>query len=152
MDNVVWVGKDEVVVEDWKTGNALKGIAKVKHCVDLSGGITKEMVEDATSIGDYKRQIYFYRIMINNHPTLTIKPVAGKVRFIESADTGGVPMAIDVPFNENEEQLVKQQIAYAYKGILGKQFNKGCNDPLCSACKFIQEAGIVLPGKIKDHE
>lgn len=152
IDDLEWVGKDEVVVEDWKTGNAMKGAAKVKNCVDLTEGITQEIISDASSMGEYKRQNYFYKIMIDHHPTLTIKPVAGKVRFIESHDTGGIPVAIDIPYNPQEELLVKKQIEYAYKGIMDKQFNNGCNDPLCSACKFIKEAGIVLPGKIQTNE
>lgn len=147
IDNLVWTSKDEVQVEDWKTGNPTKGISKVKHVADLSGGITPEIVAAADSMGEYRRQLYFYKLLLEHHNTLLLKPIAGKVRFIESHDTGGVPLSVDVTFDEQEEQLVKKQIAHAYQGIMSKQFAGGCNDPLCNACRFVKEAGIAVPGK-----
>lgn len=146
IDNLVWVGKDEVRVEDWKTGSPAKGAAKVKYAADLGMGITPEIVADGAAMGEYRRQLYFYKIMLEQHSTLLLKPIAGKVRFIESHETGGQPLAIDVPFDAQEQALVENQIAYAYKGIMSKQFNRPCNDPLCPACKFVAQTGIVLPG------
>jgi len=149
IDNLIWIGKEEVVLDDWKTGNAIKGLPKVKHVADLSGGLTNELVADPKAMGDYRRQIYMYKIMIDYHSTLTLKPQMGRVRFIESHDTGGTPVSADVMFSREEQALVEAQIKYAYKGIQSLQFNKGCKDPLCSACKFISETGIVLPGNNK---
>lgn len=146
IDNLVWVSKDEVRVEDWKTGNATKGVAKVTRVADLAAGITPEITADAAAMGEYRRQIYFYKLLLQYHPTLLLKPVSGKVRFIESHDTAGEPVSVEVQFDHREEMLVKSQIAHAYRGIMSKQFATGCNDPLCAACRFVKETGIVLPG------
>ena len=144
IDNLVWIGQGEVRVEDWKTGNAIKGAAKVNLCADLSGGITSDIIADAEAMGEYRRQIYFYKLLINHHSTLLLKPTSGKVRFIESHDTKDVPVAIDVVFSAEEETLVRSQISYAYNGIMQKQFSRGCDDPLCPACKFFKEADIEI--------
>lgn len=146
IDNLVWVGKDEVRVEDWKTGSPAKGVAKVKCPADLSMGITQDLIADAASMGEYLRQLYFYKIMLEKHSTLLLKPVSGKVRFIESHETGGQPLVADIMFDAQEQALVESQIAFAYNGIMSKQFNRACNDPLCAACKFVAQTGIVLPG------
>lgn len=144
IDNLVWVGQNEVRVEDWKTGNAEKGMKKASHCVDLSGAITAEMIADVEAMGDYRRQLYFYQLLLEFHSTLMLKPVGGKVRFIESHDTGGVPKEVDVEFSREERELVIKQIQFAYNGIKQKQFSRGCNDPLCPACKFFKENGISI--------
>lgn len=144
IDNLVWVGQNEVRVEDWKTGSPKNGAAKVNNVAYLADGITPELIANPDAMGDYRRQIYFYKLLIDHHSTLLLKPVAGKVRFIESHDTNNVPIVADVDFKPEETQLVKRQIEFAYNGIMQKQFSRGCNDPLCPACKFFDQNGISI--------
>lgn len=113
---------NQVNVVDYKTG-------KPKSRNDIEG-------RTKNSRGDYKRQLVFYNLLLNNYQNNKFKMVSGEIDFVEPDDRGKYRKEL-FEIEPKEIAELKEQIKSAAKEILNLSFwDKKCDDPECYYCKL----------------
>jgi len=113
---------NHVNVVDYKTGKP-----KSRNSIE---GHTK------SSNGNYKRQLVFYNLLLNNYQKGKFKMISGEIDFVEPNQRGKYKKEL---FEIQPEELVEieEQIKVVAKEILDLTFwNKTCDDPDCHYCKL----------------
>jgi len=111
-----------VNVVDYKTG-------KPKSRKEIEG-------KTKNSTGDYKRQLIFYNILLNNYQNRKFKMVSGEIDFVEPDERGNFKKEF-FEITEKEIKEVEEQIKKTAEEILNLSFwNKFCDDPKCPYCKL----------------
>lgn len=113
---------NEVSVVDYKTG-------KPK---------TRGQIEGATkdSTGDMKRQLVFYKLLLDNYRDGKYRMISGDIDFIEPDDKGGYRKET---FSISDEDVagIKDTIFVVAEEIRSVAFwNKRCDDPACEYCSL----------------
>ena len=113
---------NHVNVVDYKTG-------KPKSRNDIEG-YTKN------SKGDYKRQLVFYNLLLNNYQNSKFKMISGEIDFVEPDDKGKYRKEL-FEIEPKEITELEKQIKVVAKEILHLSFwDKKCDDPDCYYCKL----------------
>ena len=126
MIDKVEIFKDQVNVIDYKTGNpdnAKKKMNPPKKEGDLGG--------------DYWRQILFYKILVDNDPSLNWNVQTGEVRLVEP-DKMENYKHFKIPVSPKDIQIVGDQLVSVWEKINNHEFSKGCNKPDCEWCSFVK--------------
>ncbi|MBL4754267.1 MAG: ATP-dependent helicase [Flavobacteriales bacterium] len=118
---------NEVNVVDYKTGSVINGLKKLK------GPDEKNPLG-----GEYWRQIYFYKILMDEMWPKKWTMVSGEIDFIEKDDKNKkdfIKQKLDV---DGEGIIfVKEQIRETYQKIMNHEFTEGCEEEDCEWCKFV---------------
>lgn len=134
LDKVEFLGKDQVNVVDYKTGDPTK--IKKKMNRPTKEPLTEDSTFEDKYGGDYWRQIVFYKILLENDKTKTWNMESGEIDFIEKRkSTKFIKEKIVVTFEDYE--TVTNQIKYTYEGIMSHNFS-GCGKKDCTWCKFVR--------------
>lgn len=132
LDKLVHIGGAYHVV-DYKTGNSETGIRKLKAPVSYE---PNEDEQDYTKKfgGDYWRQLYFYKALLESDPKYGRQVISGEIDFVEPKNDSFTKATIKL--NDNGYAFVREQISSVYKKIKNKEFSEGCNDENCQWCNF----------------
>ena len=117
---------NEVIVTDFKTG-------KVKSAKEIAG-------ETKNSDGNIKRQLVFYKLLLDGYKDGKYKMVSGQIDFIDPDDKGRC-RSERVPVGEDEANALKTEITGIAEEIRSLAFwNKRCGDKECQFCKLREAA------------
>jgi len=121
IDKMEFLGDNgEVNVVDYKTGKP-----KTRGYVE---GSTKN------SEGDIKRQIVFYKLLLDNYADGKYKMVSATIDFVEPDDKERYKQENFTVMKEEEQELI-DLIKKVSSEILGLEFwDKTCDDPKCEFC------------------
>lgn len=127
LDKIEFTGKDVNVV-DYKTGNPYRGKKKLNAPSD----------KDPNG-GDYWRQLVFYKLLMDNQKRKPWRMVTGEIDFIEKEEGRNKDFEkVKLVITEEDKEIVTAQIKDSYSRIMNHEFTKGCNDPYCKWCKFVE--------------
>ncbi|HIA06362.1 MAG TPA: ATP-dependent helicase [Flavobacteriales bacterium] len=119
--------KNNVNVVDYKTGSVVKGLKKLRG------------PDDKNPLGgEYWRQLYFYKILMDEIRPKQWTMVSGEIDFIEKDERNKkefVKRQLDVT-NREGIIFVKEQIRETYNKIMNHEFTEGCGDKDCGWCNF----------------
>jgi DNA helicase-2/ATP-dependent DNA helicase PcrA len=121
-------------VVDYKTGqprtrNELEGVKPRGGHAPLRG-----KTKNAT--GDYKRQLVFYKLLLDELPTFSAKMVSGEIDFVE-ADRGGKFHKEKFLIDEAEAKALKELVTKTAEAILKLSFwEEGCGKRDCEFCQW----------------
>jgi DNA helicase-2/ATP-dependent DNA helicase PcrA len=123
IDKIEIIGlSNNVNVIDYKTGKP-----KSRNEID---GKTKN------NSGNYKRQLVFYNLLLNNYQSGKFKMVSGEIDFIEP-DKNGNYKKEKFEISKKEVKELEEQIKTIGKEIINLDFwNKSCSDPKCEYCNM----------------
>ena len=114
------VGREPVRVIDYKTG-------KPKSRNDIEG-LTK------SSDGDYKRQLVFYKLLLDKEGTRDMKN--GIIQFIEPDERGKMHRE-EFEIAPGEVETLEKLVMDVAREILDLSFwSKGCHEPDCKYCEL----------------
>ncbi|MDC1283851.1 PD-(D/E)XK nuclease family protein, partial [Saprospiraceae bacterium] len=122
---------DHVKVIDYKTGTYKKD--------KLAG------VSDEDQGGDYWRQLVFYKLLVDNDPTLDWKMKSGTMDFVEKAKTKVKYDKIELPISSQDEEAVTKQLQESWTAIHNYEFEQFCEDENCRWCNFVRDTSMVQP-------
>jgi DNA helicase-2/ATP-dependent DNA helicase PcrA len=125
---------NQLTVVDYKTGKYDN--AKNKMDPPLPSDKLKETERDHNKIkgGDYWRQLYFYKIMLDSDRHFEEEVVSGILDFVEPVN-GEFPLEV-LHFSHEEEEMVKSQLREVYHKIKNAEFSIGCDKEDCEWCNF----------------
>ena len=113
---------NNVNVVDYKTG-------KPKTRNDIEG-------KTKSGNGDYKRQLVFYNLLLNNYQNNKFKMISGEIDFIEP-DVKGNYKKEKFKIERGEVKELEEQINKVAKEIINLDFwDKSCDDPKCEYCRM----------------
>jgi DNA helicase-2/ATP-dependent DNA helicase PcrA len=127
------INGDEIIVVDYKTGSIENAREKLK-----------EPDEKNPDGGEYWRQMYFYKILMDaNRVKKEWSMNAGEFDFIEKdkKDKFRIEKILIVP---DELKKVKNKLLQVYTSILAHDFNTGCEDADCRWCNFVKDNQISI--------
>ncbi len=113
-------GSDDVIVYDFKTGKP-----KSRGTIE---GITK------SSDGDYKRQLTFYKVLLDHYQYKKMRMTSGVIEFVEPNEKGIYKREIFDITSEEVKALEKQLQEVANEIISLGFWDKGCKKPDCEYC------------------
>lgn len=122
IDMIMPKDKSRVDVYDFKTG-------RIKTLNEISGN-TKN------SNGNYKRQLVFYKILLDRYKDGLMKMENGIIEFVEPNENGeykSVSLAIE---NSDAEELLKQLIDISIEIINFSFKDRSCGDKECIYCGY----------------
>lgn len=121
IDMIVPNGKNgEVVVYDFKTG-------KPKSRGEIEG-------TTASSNGDYKRQLVFYKILLDHYHQGKMKMNEGIISFVEPDDRGTYRKEL-FSISGDEVEALEHQIQFVAQEIVTLAFwDRRCEDKACEYC------------------
>ena len=115
-------GGSDVNVVDYKTGKT------------ISRNELESKTKNAT--GDYKRQLVFYKLLLDQHPSLRVNMVSGEIDFIEP-DSRGVFHKEKFLIDKNEVEELKEKVLEISDKVLNFGFQKErCGDRDCEYCQL----------------
>lgn len=122
LDKIEYIGRAEVNVVDYKTG-------KPKSRNELEGN-TKY------ADGNYKRQLVFYKLLLDEYPLFRDTMISGEIDFLE-ADTKGVFHKEKFVIEKQEVLELKNQLEEVSNSIRNLSFwNEGCSEKECEFCRL----------------
>lgn len=127
---------DHVKVIDYKTGTYKKD--------KLAG------VSDEDPGGDYWRQLVFYKLLVDNDPTLDWKMKSGTMDFVEKAKTKVKYDKIELPISPEDEKAVTKQLQDAWTAIHNYEFEQFCEDENCRWCNFVKDTTTIQPVELDE--
>ncbi len=144
LDGVPVTGKiDKIVlhadgstVVDYKTGNpdnAKKDVLQPPNEMNPNGG-------------DYWRQMVFYKILLENQPDRVWNVRNGIFDYVQQSKSGEYK-PVEIPFFQQDEEVVRQQIKDVWANILDLKFDAGCGKEDCHWCNFTKKYEMVRTTK-----
>ena len=127
---------DHVKVIDYKTGTYKK---------DKLAGST-----DEEQGGDYWRQLVFYKLLVDNDPTLDWKMKTGTMDFVEKAKTKKSFDKIEMPISDEDVDAVTKQLQDAWKAIHNYEFEQFCDNEECRWCNFVRDTSVIVPVELDE--
>ncbi|MFH0891051.1 MAG: ATP-dependent DNA helicase [Candidatus Liptonbacteria bacterium] len=112
----------EVRVVDYKTG-------QVRSRNEIEG-------KTASSGGEYKRQLVFYKLLLNVYPLRKYNMVAGVIDFIQPNERGKYKREEFVVTDKEVEDLRAQILRVADEIVNLKFWEKGCGKKDCEYCRL----------------
>ncbi|RJQ36041.1 ATP-dependent helicase [Candidatus Microgenomates bacterium] len=122
IDMIEPIGKNLFNVYDFKTGEPKSR--------DVIEGNTK------TSNGNYKRQLIFYKILLDNFKNGFFKMQNGIIEFIEPNEKEIYKHEVFLIAKEETDQLLKQIVDVGNQIINFSFLNTNCDDKECKYCKL----------------
>ena len=120
LDKVELGENNEVNVVDYKTG-------RVRSRNEIEG-----KTKNAT--GDYKRQLVFYKLLLDSHKKGRYVMTSGELDFVEPSSRGKYKKEKFLISNKDVEEL-KKVILRVTEEIIGLKFyNKTCDNAKCEFC------------------
>jgi DNA helicase-2/ATP-dependent DNA helicase PcrA len=120
LDKVAWLDDSTVHVTDYKTGKP-----KSRNAIE---GNTKH--DD----GDYKRQLVFYRLLMDHYANGAYHMTSGEIDFIQPDDRGRFRRE-SFAIEGGEVDALKQQISSVARAISTLSFwDERCNERDCEYC------------------
>jgi DNA helicase II / ATP-dependent DNA helicase PcrA len=113
-------GTDEVIVTDFKTGKP------------KSRGVIEGTTQSGN--GDYKRQLVFYKILLDRYQFKKMKMHTGVIEFIEPNERGKYKREVFTITEEDVKNLEKQIEEVTNEIINFGFWNKGCMKADCEYC------------------
>jgi DNA helicase-2/ATP-dependent DNA helicase PcrA len=111
---------DDVIVYDFKTGKP------------KSRGVIEGTTQSGN--GDYKRQLVFYKILLDRYSYKRMRMVKGVIEFVEPNEKGVYKQEM-FDITNDEIKALEQQIQEVANEILTFSFwDKGCKKPECEYC------------------
>jgi hypothetical protein len=129
-------GTYSVTVVDYKTGSLLN--ARLK-------GKLKKPDEENPMGGDYWRQLVFYKILVDNLKSKDWKMIMGLIDFIEQDAKTKEFHQFPLTVSPEEVSTVRDQIKFAYDGIMNHRFYEGCGKEDCEWCNFVRDNFAEVP-------
>jgi DNA helicase-2/ATP-dependent DNA helicase PcrA len=129
------IDSDSYTVIDYKTGDPDKS----------SSQYTAAPNEKEPLGGDYWRQMIFYKLLLENNPEKHRKVVRGLFDYIQRGNKSNEFRRIEIPFFEQEELIVRQQLKSSYASIMNHEFDKGCGKEDCNWCNFAKRYELIRP-------
>jgi DNA helicase II / ATP-dependent DNA helicase PcrA len=116
-------GHPKAIVTDFKTGNADRARAKIKHGED------------------YWRQVIFYKILCDFSPKFKLDfkgatMQVGRVEFLEKSKIKGTCLTETVPLDQESINEVIENIRFVHQQILALNFEKIDKSDPCDRCPF----------------
>ena len=119
----------EVNVVDYKTGRS-----KTRN--ELEG-------KTQSGTGDYKRQLVFYKLLLDEHPTAKLNMTSGEIDFVEPDQKGNFHKEKFL-ISDEEVQSLRETIADISDQVLNLKFqDKTCGDRECELCKLKEKIAHV---------
>ena len=88
------------------------------------------------SKGDYKRQLVFYRLLLDNYEKGKYKMTSGEIDFTEPDDAGKYHKE-NFPISEDDARMLTEEIKRIVKEIAAFSFwDKKCDDKKCEYCEL----------------
>jgi DNA helicase-2/ATP-dependent DNA helicase PcrA len=120
LDRIEFLDGDAVRVVDYKTG-------KPKSRNDIEGNT-------ASSDGDYKRQLVFYKLLLDKEGKHDMKD--GAIQFVEPDDRGKMHRE-EFAIMPGEVKVLEKLVMDVAREILDLSFwNKGCHEKDCKYCEL----------------
>jgi DNA helicase-2/ATP-dependent DNA helicase PcrA len=120
LDKVEILGGSAVNVVDYKTGGH-----KTRN--DILG-------ETKSSNGNIKRQLDFYRLLLELHDEGKYEMVSGTIDFVEPDEKGKIHREVFQMSHEDAEKVKKETLKTAEEIIDFAFWDKECDDPKCEFC------------------
>jgi CRISPR/Cas system-associated exonuclease Cas4 (RecB family) len=104
---------------------------------------SRNVIEGSVKNGDgnYKRQLVFYKLLLDRFRNGFYKMSTGVIEFVEPNEKGDYKREI-FQITDDETALLLEQIVEISKEIANLEFwNRRCNDPSCKYCmlrRFIE--------------
>jgi CRISPR/Cas system-associated exonuclease Cas4 (RecB family) len=122
LDKMEFVDGDKVVVTDYKTGKA-----KSRNEIE---GKTKD------SNGDIKRQLVFYKMLLNLWDNGRYKMQKGVIEFLEPTESGNIKIE-EFEIQPEEVEELKETIKRVAEEITSLAFwDKTCGEKDCKWCGY----------------
>ena len=122
LDMIMPVGSSEFKVYDFKTG-------KPKSRNWIEG-------KNKNTTGDYKRQLVFYKILMNAHLGGVRKMVEGVIEFVQPTDSGQFKSESFVITPEETQELESVIVTVANEIRNLEFWNRRCDDEECEYCEL----------------
>ncbi len=122
LDKIEYLSSNEANVVDYKTGKA----------------VSRNELEGKTknSTGDYKRQLVFYKLLLDSLPAVKLNMVSGELDFIEP-DKKGIFHKENFLIDTSEVDELKHTILAIADSITNFKFeNERCGDRDCEYCQL----------------
>lgn len=129
LDNVIILNDKQAKVLDYKTGSLNDKKMKPPRGKDLIGGM-------------YWRQLYFYKILYENHSPNTRKITQGEISYLETDRDKNFPVK-PLYYNTEHENLVGGMMVDTYQSIMEQDFYEGCGEDTCKWCNFVKRNIMV---------
>jgi len=139
----VAIKKDEVIVTDYKTGNATSQYTKPKLYTP-----TDRKPEG----GDYWRQIVFYKILLDSDRKHNWNMITGIMDFVEPDRKTGAFFKKEYAVSPEQIRIVGEQIKTTWAAIQAHKFEKGCGEDDCQWCNFVQNDYVMDMALVVDEE
>lgn len=127
---------DHVKVIDYKTGTYKK---------DKLAGMS-----DDEPGGDYWRQLVFYKLLVDNDPTLDWKMQSGTMDFVEKAKTKKKFDKIELPISDEDKIAVTKQLEESWEAINNYEFEQFCDNEDCRWCNFVRDTSPIIPVELDE--
>ncbi len=130
LDRVDYLDDIFVSIIDYKTGNILKKNIKPPSEKDEFGG-------------KYWRQLVFYKILFENATKTRHKVKTGKIAYL-SHDNQDKFQTHEINITKEDEAFVGNLIVSTWEKIQNHEFHKGCGEPKCHWCQFVENDLVPL--------
>jgi DNA helicase-2/ATP-dependent DNA helicase PcrA len=134
---------NKVNVVDYKTGqfeNAKKKFNRPDlEKVEKANAENKEVKFEDEFGGDYWRQAVFYKILVDNDRSKNWEMLSTEFDFVEPDKQSKQYIKEKVIITSDDIRILKDQMHFAYDGIMSKQFDKGCGKEDCDWCNFVND-------------
>ena len=124
----------QVIVTDYKTGNASSPYAKAK---------LRPPTDKYPNGGDYWRQIVFYQLLLNSDRRNSWQMLQGIMDFIEPDQKTGEFTKVSFEVSDRQIEIVGEQIQLMWQAIHNHQFEKGCGEEDCAWCSFVENEYVM---------
>jgi DNA helicase-2/ATP-dependent DNA helicase PcrA len=113
--------------------------------IDYKSGAIDEkklaVIKPGQAGGDYRRQLWFYKLLFEGYRANGPKVKAGKIAYLQANAEGQFPQRT-IEFEHSEEELIKELIKDTYQKIMNLSFDTGCGKPDCKWCNFVKNSTI----------
>ncbi len=134
VDKIEFITDKDVVIVDYKTGDAESDYAKQN---------VSPITPKNEKGGDYWRQAVFYKIFINSaEPSWRFN--SAQFVYVEPCKTDKSLKIKPIVISSADELIVKEQIQSTWQNIQAHNFYEGCNKPTCSHCNFAKENNLHI--------
>ncbi len=118
-----------------------------------TGGFRKEKTEPPSEKlphgGDYRRQLFFYKILLEAFVPSPGQVISGVISYLEPENSGHF-RDVEIEFSPSELDFVKKLIIETDAKIRRREFSEGCGEADCSWCRLHREN--EFPEKLENRE
>lgn len=125
IDKLELFEQDKAVIIDYKTGSQ-------------DGRKLSPPSKSQPHGGTYWRQLIFYKILFEAHPSTTQLVREGQIAYLEP-DVKGVFPRKTLQYNAKDVNIVKDLIVDTYSKIQKHEFYEGCGKKDCQWCNFVKK-------------